>query len=94
MIVQVSPGLGCSDRAPNRHRWALRKRLPREAIEVQTRCEATAIVADPPLSGYTEAARAAKVAALKRAVAIGAYSVHAELLAERLIRQALVDVFA
>jgi hypothetical protein len=95
MITQVSPITRSSNRAPKR-----RDRFTPILAMVHSRVEDEVAPLptgdDTPSGGQppadTPQARKAKIAAQRRALAIGTYSVSAEQIAEKIIVENLVDL--
>jgi anti-sigma-28 factor FlgM len=95
MIAQVSPVVCSSNRLPRRRDRLMlvlamvHSRVPDEVAPCPTRD-------DTPSGGQSAAdtpqARKAKIAALRRTHAIGAYNVSAEQIAEKIIAENLVDL--
>jgi Anti-sigma-28 factor, FlgM len=95
MIAQVSPVIHSSNRSPRR-RDRLMLMLAMVHSRVQDEMASCPTRDGTPSSGQSAAdtpqARKAKIAALKRAHAIGAYNISAEQLAEKIIAENLVDL--
>jgi hypothetical protein len=95
MITQVSPVTRSSDRAPKRRdRFMLVLAMVRSSVEDEVAPFPTGD--DTPSGGRPSAdtprARRAKIAALRRALAVGRYNVSAEQMAEKIITEHLVDL--
>jgi Anti-sigma-28 factor, FlgM len=95
MITQVSPVTRASDRAPkNRDRFTLVLAIVRSSVEDGVAPfptgDDTLFGGRPPAD--TPPARKAKIAALRRALAVDRYSVSAEQMAEKIITEHLVDL--
>jgi anti-sigma28 factor (negative regulator of flagellin synthesis) len=95
MLTQVSPATRSSDRAPKRRdRFMLGLAMVRSSVEDEVALFPVGgnlpSGAQPPAD--TPQARNAKIAALRRALAVGRYSVSAEQMAEKIITEHLVDL--
>ena len=94
MLTQVSPATRSSDRVPKRRdRFTLVPTMVRSSVEDEV---ASFPAGDNMPSGGqppadTPQARKAKIAALRRALAVGRYSVSAEQMVEKIITEHLVD---
>jgi Anti-sigma-28 factor, FlgM len=95
MITQGSPVTRFSDRAPKRRdRFTLVLAMVRSSVEDEMAPFPTGD--DTPFGGQlpadTPQVRKAKIAELRRALAVGRYSVSAEQMAEKIITEHLVDL--
>jgi Anti-sigma-28 factor, FlgM len=97
MIDRVSPAARPSNRDPQeRRRTLLRCHMPQAFAEVDVRParQTSAAPYRDTTPSHTSEERQAKIAQLKRAVESGTYHVNGELVAEKVISKALVDILA
>ena len=95
MITQVSPATRSSDRAPKRRdRFTLVLAMVRSSVgdEVASFPAGDNMPSGGQPPADTPQARKAKIVALRRALAVGRYSVSAEQMAEKIITEHLVDL--